>query len=235
MMALSPNFAREPREYLPAAFVALALHAGAVAALASVRPADRPVRRADSGFELVVLAGSPEPVVARVSQPRPEPEPEPEVAPPPVEPVPVETPNPPVNPPVVKKTAAVRPPVPVPMPPDAPGTETDATAVTDDAAQDPATLYTPPDGKAAYLHNPLPRYPRDARRRRIEGTVVLDVTVDAAGRPARVEVQSSSGFPMLDRAALEAVGGWRFEPARRRGVAIAGDVRVPVVFRLENS
>ena len=84
------------------------------------------------------------------------------------------------------------------------------------------------------LANPGPEYPRSARRRGDEGTVVLRVLVSAAGLPDSVHLLSSSGFQSLDTAAAEAVRGWRFIPARRGDVAVPATVDVPIAFRLTN-
>lgn len=76
-------------------------------------------------------------------------------------------------------------------------------------------------------NRPPPRYPTRARRRGLQGRVVLLVRVDAAGGVAEIRVDHSSGHRMLDRAALKTVRNWRFAAhAERR-------VRVPVVFRLQ--
>lgn len=93
---------------------------------------------------------------------------------------------------------------------------------------------TPPVFNAAYLRNPPPRYPPAARRNGHEGRVMLKVLVNPAGAPARVEIDQSSGSPLLDGAALDAVRGWRFVPARRGAQNVEGWVRVPLVFRLDS-
>ncbi len=93
---------------------------------------------------------------------------------------------------------------------------------------------TPPLFTAAYLRNPPPRYPLAARRNGDEGQVMLKVLVSAEGAPVRVELDQSSGSSLLDGAALEAVHGWRFVPARRGVQNVDGWVRVPLVFRLES-
>ena len=84
----------------------------------------------------------------------------------------------------------------------------------------------------AYGHNPPPPYPRVARRRGLEGTVLLRVLVDDHGRPARVRLVRSSGRRILDRAAVRAVRAWRFVPGQRAGRPAAMWVEVPVSFRL---
>jgi protein TonB len=92
----------------------------------------------------------------------------------------------------------------------------------------------PPSFRADYLSNPPPTYPRRARRAGLEGTVRLKVRVTAAGAPDTVEIETSSGFETLDLAALNAVKGWQFVPARRGADRIDAWVIVPVVFRLES-
>lgn len=92
----------------------------------------------------------------------------------------------------------------------------------------------PPLFNAAYLRNPAPSYPAIARRSGDQGTVMLKVLVNPEGAPVRVELDQSSGSKPLDSAALDAVKGWRFVPARRGTQNIEGWVRVPVVFKLES-
>ena len=79
-----------------------------------------------------------------------------------------------------------------------------------------------------------PRYPESARRRGIEGTVLLKMRITAQGRVEAVQVVRSAGYPELDESAIEAVRRWRFEPARRNGEPVAEDgVLLPVMFQLQ--
>jgi len=94
---------------------------------------------------------------------------------------------------------------------------------------------TPPSYNAAYLRNPLPRYPVIARRNGDQGTVTLRVLVTREGLPASVSVEKTSGSGHLDSAALEAVRTWRFAPARQGVQPVEAWVLVPIVFRLEGS
>ena len=77
---------------------------------------------------------------------------------------------------------------------------------------------------------PPPIYPRLAERRGWTGTVVLliDVTVD--GTVSGVRIESSSGYDILDQAAVTAVRGWRFRPGTLGGQAAALVVRKPIRF-----
>lgn len=93
---------------------------------------------------------------------------------------------------------------------------------------------TAPRFAAAYLRNPAPEYPDVAQRRGWEGTTFLNVHVLATGLPDQVLLSASSGHDALDDAAVAAVSGWRFVPAKRGAESIDGWVRVPVVFKLGN-
>ena len=88
--------------------------------------------------------------------------------------------------------------------------------------------------RPGYLTNPKPDYPPEARRRKQQGLVVLNVFITGEGRPQRVEVAQSSGHALLDAAALEAVRQWRFSPARIGNLPIASQVEVPIRFKLSN-
>lgn len=82
--------------------------------------------------------------------------------------------------------------------------------------------------------NLRPEYPPRAVRNGIEGRVLLTVIVAASGNVRTVNVERSSGYGMLDRAAVRAVRKWRFRPASRFGVPIEDEISLPVVFRLED-
>jgi protein TonB len=84
----------------------------------------------------------------------------------------------------------------------------------------------------SYLKNPPPRYPLRARREGYEGTVLLDVEVLPSGRCGRLRTAHSSGYAILDEAALAAVAAWRFQPATRGRQPVAVGVEIPVTFRL---
>lgn len=91
----------------------------------------------------------------------------------------------------------------------------------------------PPRFDAAYLSNPKPAYPLAARRRGIEGRVLLRVEVAAGGEALQVQVKKGSGHDMLDQAAVEAVRKWHFVPAKRGNTAVAAWVEVPMTFKLD--
>ena len=92
----------------------------------------------------------------------------------------------------------------------------------------------PPHFDVAYLNNPRPAYPPIARKLGLEGVVLLRVDVSAKGTPQKITVAQTSGASLLDEAAMKAVQGWTFVPARRGDAAIAHPVEVPIRFQLKN-
>ena len=77
-----------------------------------------------------------------------------------------------------------------------------------------------------------PVYPMESRRRHEQGTVRLRVVIDTDGRVKEISVASSSGFERLDKAALDAVCHWRFQPQMQGGVAVEAVGTLPIPFRL---
>lgn len=81
--------------------------------------------------------------------------------------------------------------------------------------------------------NVRPAYPLESRRKGEQGRVVLKVWLgNEPGLPRKVDVFTSSGYPRLDRAALDAVKSWQFDPAKRDGKKIEACYLVPITFSL---
>lgn len=80
-----------------------------------------------------------------------------------------------------------------------------------------------------------PAYPSASRRAGEEGTVRLKVLVDEKGRPKDVAVATSSGFPRLDQAAMEAVRKWRFVAATDGANPMSAWTQVAITFRLTSA
>lgn len=74
---------------------------------------------------------------------------------------------------------------------------------------------------------PAPQYPPSARRHHIQGTVVVSFEVAADGQVLSCAIFASSGYAMLDDAALEVARKWRFTGG-------AGRVNVPFSFVLHS-
>jgi len=83
-----------------------------------------------------------------------------------------------------------------------------------------------------YLTNSAPKYPRLARKKGYEGTVVLDVLVDENGKVEDLILFKSSGHAILDKAAISSVKKWLFEPGTIGRKKVKMRVKVPVRFKL---
>lgn len=119
---------------------------------------------------------------------------------------------------------------PVAVPEATPAAQAPGAAVA--AAATAPLAFEPPRFNAAYLANPPPPYPASARRRGIEGAVFIDARIGTGGEARELKLATSSGDDALDSAAMDAVRGWRFVPARRGEQAVEAWVRIPLVFRL---
>jgi len=96
----------------------------------------------------------------------------------------------------------------------------------------PAIPDSSPTYHAAHLNNPRPHYPNAARRRGLQGRVLLYVEVMPAGHCGHIDIKQSSGHSILDEAAVESVRQWRFVPAYHAGLAVTRWLYVPVRFEL---
>jgi TonB family protein len=81
------------------------------------------------------------------------------------------------------------------------------------------------------IHKVKPRYDKEARRKHIQGTVVLLCVIDPDGLPRNFQIVRSLD-PGLDQEAIKAVSAWRFEPGRKDGQPVAVIAAVEVNFRL---
>ena len=76
-----------------------------------------------------------------------------------------------------------------------------------------------------------PRYPKLARKRGFEGTAMIEVMFNHIGEQLSLTLINSSGFSLLDRAAITAVKQWQFSPPSPQ-TAFAYTVKIPVKFAL---
>jgi len=84
-----------------------------------------------------------------------------------------------------------------------------------------------------YKENPLPHYPKIARRRGYEGKTLLRVKVLENGKAGKIEIEESSGFKVLDTAALKSVSDWTFVPGKINGKRTEQWISVPIRFVLK--
>ena len=80
-----------------------------------------------------------------------------------------------------------------------------------------------------FEHSPPPVYPHRAIQNGWEGILELRVTLRVDGAVGSVDVVTSSGYPVLDAAAVAAIRSWRAEPLTTRTVR---RFVLPIRFRL---
>jgi protein TonB len=198
------------------ALATVALHAAALAALATYEPA-----------RSALMAAAPI-MVDWIAAPKVEPAPE-RPAPPKSRPAP-KKPRPVLNPKVMTAPPEAPPPI-VAAPPSPPLPEPLAVASPAEAAP---IIVVAPIFNADYLQNPAPAYPSLSRKLREQGRVILRVLVNAKGGADEVQLQTSSGSARLDESARATVGAWRFVPARRGKEPVQAWVVIPISFTLDS-
>ena len=97
-------------------------------------------------------------------------------------------------------------------------------------------IYTPGTGgvsNPALVHEVKPNYTLDAMRGKVQGVVIMEITVLANGTvdPASIRITRSLE-PGLDREATSAVRQWRFRPSQLLGRPVAARVIVELGFTL---
>lgn len=85
---------------------------------------------------------------------------------------------------------------------------------------------------AALVKSVPPQYPNAALRRRQEGWVQVEFTVTPEGSVANARVLDADPPRTFDRAALDAVQRWTFNPAMRNGSAVETTVRRRIEFKM---
>lgn len=80
------------------------------------------------------------------------------------------------------------------------------------------------------IHRVQPSYPPDARRARIQGTVVLFAVIGKDGTVQ--ELKLVSGHPMLVDETMRVVKQWRYKPYMLNGVPVEVETQITVSFTL---
>jgi TonB family protein len=107
----------------------------------------------------------------------------------------------------------------------------DAVTAPSDTPKHQSSAAVQKDTPVALLSKPSPSYTSEARQRKIEGDVELDVEFSATGKVHVLRVLQGLGYG-LDEAAVKAAENIRFVPARRDGQAVDAHGRLRIVFRL---
>jgi protein TonB len=88
------------------------------------------------------------------------------------------------------------------------------------------------EGNAVGIYTPAPSYPSEARRRNIEGSVLVELAIAGDGSCAVRRILESSGFTPLDDAVQSAVLRWKYRPASVEGRPEITTKRLRFTFRL---
>ena len=176
--------------------------------------------------QIAEVIESVKPITIHVIQPPPQPPPPPDMV---------------VKP--LTKAPPVAVPIHVPVVQSPPAINVPPTTEPSDNAKPPVappSIVTPPPSIApgvvslAYRSSPL-RFPTQALRQHMQGTVLLRVLVDENGKPIDIVVEQSSGHALLDKSAREQVmASWLFQPAVIDGHAVKAWARVPVNFVMQD-
>jgi len=87
-----------------------------------------------------------------------------------------------------------------------------------------------PPSMGGVNRTPAPKYPAAAIAQKIGGKVVLEIDIDATGKPTNVEVVQSEPMGIFDQTTIDTARQWRFKPEMENGKPVPGRVRVPVEF-----
>ena len=98
----------------------------------------------------------------------------------------------------------------------------------------PRVKFIPYDDPPVPLRPIKPKYPEIAQEAGIEGTVVVQVFVDARGRVKETVILKGIPNTGLDEAAAHAIRLVRFKPAKQRERAVGVWISIPVNFRLKS-
>lgn len=83
------------------------------------------------------------------------------------------------------------------------------------------------------LRDIRPDYPTEADRRRLSGSVKLQIKLEADGRVSDIEVVESTPQGMFDESALAAFRQARFSPAQRNGRPVRARIMIEVKYDYE--
>jgi len=102
-----------------------------------------------------------------------------------------------------------------------------AAATTPTAAPSDAATHA-----AVLVKNAAPRYPTAAMRSNQEGWVELSFTITPGGDVSDVKVVDAQPRHVFDRAAIDAVSRWKYQPATQDGTPIASTKKQRIEFKL---
>lgn len=214
-----------PRAVAIAAVIVVA-HIAALVGLSHLRNAPAPATIVPTVFTATIVPPQPRPAPPQASPPKPAPEPpKPKVAPPPPKPR-VSAPNA-----IAQKAEPVAPPQPSAEP------VKDTAPVAPTAPPAPAQAVAPPgrvEGLKLECPDPPLIYPTQSRRLGEEGVATVRMVINVQGRVAEANIVKSSGYPRLDKAAIESAYKMRCAAPMKDGRAVETTATKPFRFNIDN-
>ena len=104
----------------------------------------------------------------------------------------------------------------------------------DEAVTDSVMNAASVDERPRPMEQSRPVYPARARSKNIEGYVVLSMLIDKDGRVDGLKVLESEPPGVFDEAAMAAVEGWVFAPAKYKGMPVAMRATQRIPFKIGN-
>ena len=198
-----------------------------------VDPAEVVLAKPSASIEVILIETTPQPT----PKPTPQPTPVPTPPPPPEKILTTEKPAP--TPASIPKPSATPTPTPKPSPSPTPvprskpdprpiSTPATSTPVAPPPGPSGAVVEAAPDAR----RNPPPSYPETARRNGWEGKALIRATITTRGTVSAATIVRSSGYGVLDSAALSAVRRWRFHPKTVGHQPVESTIEVPINFSL---
>jgi protein TonB len=223
--------------------IALRLSESSLPSLEPTPPVPPPPAPETSPPTPPAVSPPPLPPVAKAPEPKFEPAPRPRSEPKRAAPKtasPVARPRPEPKPPRPKTAVPVaRPPAPQPARSVVSGARP-APMETVSASRSPPV--SPPVEEAPLILDPRyrrppkpPAYPQQAIRLGLQGKALVRARISTAGNVIEVYLHQSSGYSLLDDAALAAVRRWAFIPATHNGIPREAWVQAPVNFVLNEN
>ena len=80
------------------------------------------------------------------------------------------------------------------------------------------------------LKKVAPKYPKEARKRHVQGSVLMQALIGEKGEIANLQL--ISGDPLLVKAAMDAVNKWKYKPYVLNGEPVEVETQITVNFTL---
>jgi TonB family protein len=75
-------------------------------------------------------------------------------------------------------------------------------------------------------------YPPEAKKQHMEGVTFMRAVITAEGAATEISVTHSSGWSILDEAAVQCFATWRFVPATKDGVPTSSEMKYALRWML---